>query len=86
MRKKELVFYGVTAAITVGGFYLSTLVLQNEAAVNKRKRDAIFYDRLRMNERRVANGFEPLTDDDITDPDFLKQWQQFKKENGIDQA
>lgn len=85
MRKKELIFYGLTTGITIGGFYLSTIILRNEAATLKRKRDAIFYDRLRMNERRVANGFEPSTDDDITDPEFLKQWQQFKKENGIEQ-
>jgi hypothetical protein len=82
-KKNQILFYAFTIGITIGGFFISTRILQNESETKIRKRDAIFYDRIRMNERRIANGYPPLRDEDINDEAFLREWQDFKRRKGI---
>ena len=81
--RNEIALFVSTLGLTIGGFVLSGSILQNESDVKFQRREAIFYDRLRMNERRIANGFPPLRDEDITDPEFLTQWRDFKQRNKI---
>jgi hypothetical protein len=78
MNRKEIAYFAASIVLTVGGFYLSKDILQSETDIKVQRHEAIYYDRLRMNQRRIANGLQPLGDDDIQDPVFRKNWLEFK--------